>query len=111
VSTVALDRANAEVHLLGDLAVRVAERYQLQNLYLAVGKAIRRARCVRRCGGHLRAKLGVEVCLTASGGSHGVDQLGVGRLLEDVAGRPGAHRLVREGGIVLHGQHDDSCVR
>ena len=47
VGAVRLDRADAEVELVGDLAVGVAERDQPQDLDLALGEVVRRARAAR----------------------------------------------------------------
>jgi hypothetical protein len=45
----------------------------------------------------------------AGGAADGLDQLGVGRLLEDVRGRARGERAARELRIVLHGEDHHAC--
>ena len=105
VRAVRLDRADAEVELLADLRVRVAERDQAQDLELALGEVVGRPGGRRR-GGEPGAELGVEVGPALRGRADRLHELGVGGLLEHVAARAGLQRLARERGVVLHRQHD-----
>ena len=98
-----LHRADAQVELVGDLVVGVAERDQAQHVELALGQVAGRAARSRGRGGHARAELGVEPG-AAAGGSHRLDQLGAGRLLEHVAAGARAQGLARERRVLLHGQ-------
>jgi signal transduction histidine kinase len=107
VRPVRLHRAHAEVELLGDLGVRVAQRDEPQDGDLALGQVVGRPGGRRRLGDHPRAELRVEVRLALRGGADRLDELVVGRLLEHVGLRPGLQRLAREARLVLHRQHDD----
>ena len=109
VGAVRLDRAHAQVELLGDLVVGVSERDQPQHLELALGEVVgcRRVRFRRKASAELRLQIGA----TLGGHAHGLDQLLAGGLLEDVAEDAGLERLARERGLVLHGEHDDLGIR
>ena len=105
VRAVRLDRADAEVELLGDLVVGVAQRDQAQNLQLTVGEVVgRRGLRLRR---EPRAQLGLKIGLADRRHSHRLDKLLAGRLLEDVGEDAGLQRLAGEGRLVLHGEDDD----
>ena len=82
----------------------MAEREQAQHLALAVGE-----RVAPRLGGALglgcdqaRAERRVDVAAAAGDLAHRRDELGVGRLLQHVAGRAGSERLAHVARVVLH---------
>ena len=100
-----LDRADRQIQLLGDLAVRMAERDQSQHIDLALGQVVGRAG--GRLAGDAGAERRVEVRLVRGGAADRLDKLAVGRLLEHVAERARGERLAREGRLGLHRQHDD----
>jgi len=81
VSTVRTERNS----LLADLGVRVAQRDEPQHLGLAFGEVVRRpSGRLGRCR-HAAPELGVEVGPAGRRAAHRLHELGVGRLLEDVA--------------------------
>ncbi len=106
-----LDGAHAQVQLPGDLGVGVAERDQAQHRDLALGQVVGRPGRLRRLGGEPRPEPRVEVGVALGGEPHGLEQLVVGRLLEDEAERAVAQRLAGERRVVLHGEHDDRGLR
>ena len=108
---VRLDGADAQVQLLADLGVRVAEGDQPQHLDLALAEVVRRAGRRRRLGRQPRAQPRVQIGVAPRRGADGLDELVVGGLLEDVAERPRAQRLARERRVVLHRQDDDRGAR
>src|SRR3954454_736687 len=107
VRAVRLDRAHAQVQLPGDLRVRVAEGDQPEDLDLALGQVVGRAGGLGRRCRDAGAELRVQERAAARGGAHGLHELLVGGLLEDVAARPGLEGLARERGVLLHREDDD----
>src|SRR4051794_4200524 len=105
VRAVRLDGAHGEVQLLADLGVRVSERDQAQDVDLARGQIVGRA---LGGGGERGAEARMQIRLALTGEPYGVDELVVGRLLEDVAQRARAQGMAGEGGVLLHRQDDDA---
>src|SRR3954453_5289313 len=89
VRAMRLDGADAEVELLGDLAVGEPERDEPEDLELALGQLVG---WTGRRGG-LRGQAGTEARIQVGAAGDGdpdrLDQLLVGRVLEDVAGGAG----------------------
>ena len=106
-----LDGADRQEQLLGDRPVRVAERDELQDLQLALGEVVRRAGRVLRGRREPHAECGVEVRRARGGAANGLDEVFVGRLLQDVAERPGTQGAARELGVLLHRQDDRRGAR
>ena len=76
-----------EVELLADLGVGVPECDQAQDLDLALGEVVGRARGFGGAAASARAQARVEIRVAGGGAAHRFDQLLVGGLLEDVAER------------------------
>jgi len=91
--------------MCGDLVVGVAERDQAQDLQLALGEVIRGGGI--GLGSEPSTELRLQVGAALGGHADGLDELLAGGLLEDVAQHAGLERLPGEGGLVLHGEHDD----
>jgi hypothetical protein len=102
---VRLDGSHAQVELLGDLVVGVAESDQAQHLQLPLGEIVRGGgiRLRRQAGAELRLQVGPALRRHPDR----LDQLLAGSLLEDVTEDTGLQGLARERGLVLHRQHDD----
>src|SRR5215211_4593484 len=97
VGPVRLDRAHREVELTRDLLVRVTEGEQTEDLVLALREGI----LGRDEPG---AERWVDIALPGGHLPDGGDELGVRRLLEDIAAGPCRERLSHVGGVVLHRQ-------
>jgi hypothetical protein len=64
VRAVGLDRTHAQIQLTGDLAVRVAERDQAQDLDLTLGQVVGRPGRSGRLSGKARAEARIQLRLT-----------------------------------------------
>ena len=98
-----------DVEALGDVAVRVPERQELQHLDLARGERLGLAVALlrgRELLGQGDDELRVDHHVAAGDQPHGLDQvLGVASL-QDVAAGPAADRLDDELAVVVGGEHD-----
>jgi hypothetical protein len=99
---VGLDRAHAEVHLRGDLLVRVPEGDRPQDLALATGEVVVGAR------GEPRSERRVHVHRAVEGRADGLDELRVGGVLQHVGRGAPLERELGVGGLVLHREHHDA---
>ena len=104
-----LHRAHRQEQLLGDLAVRVAERHEPQDRDLAIRETIGGAD--GRLGRHARAEPRVEIALPRCGQPDRLDQFLIGCVLEDVPEGAVAERTPRVGRFALHRQNDDLRLR
>src|SRR5579862_3329427 len=86
---VRLGRPDGDEEQFGDLLIRVSEREQAQHLALAIRERIGLSPCARvRLGrGEPRAERRMDVPAAARNLPYGLDELVVGGLLEEVAGR------------------------
>src|SRR6478672_7261797 len=83
VCAVRVDGSYRDEELLADLLVRMPECEQVENVALPVGYRLERRHAVG--DDELRAEIGVDIALSGRDAADGLDHLGVGRSLGDVA--------------------------
>jgi hypothetical protein len=113
---VRLDRRFADEQRPGDLPVGPAGRDQPEHLGLArgqlpVGGLGRLGRCPGRGGQQPLLDQRIQHCLPGGGCLQGTADLGSGRVLGQVAERPGLQRADDRLVVGVRGEHDDAGVR
>ena len=107
VGAVDRHRVDAEIELLGDLAVRKAGADVLQHLELARRQPVTALALERRLFRHAR----IEHRLAGRDFPHGRREVEIERVLQDVAARARVERLAHQRVLRMHAEHEDGDLR